>query len=45
MIVVPAGCLDDAVNMPPNAHISIESRADWDDKLETLPKLDGMPGA
>src|SRR4051812_38910056 len=32
-LLVPAGCLDSTVGIRPDAHIFVESRADWDDKL------------
>lgn len=44
MLVVPAGSLDDVIGIRPTAHISCASRADWDDGLEHLAKLDGLPG-
>ncbi|MFO1147406.1 MAG: GFA family protein [Alsobacter sp.] len=43
-LVVPAGCLDTDVGLRPTAHICCASRADWDDHLEDLPHLDGLPG-
>ncbi len=43
-LVVPAGCLDSDVEMRPDAHIYFASRANWDDHLEAVPKLDGGPG-
>lgn len=45
VLVVPAGCLDTPVGLRPEAHICWASRADWDDRLEDVPKLDGLPGA
>lgn len=44
LLVVPAGSLDTPPGLRPNAHISMASRAVWDDHLEDLPKLDGLPG-
>lgn len=44
LLVVPAGSLDSAVDIRPNAHICCSSRADWDSHLENIPKLDGLPG-
>ena len=44
LLVVPAGSLDSAIEIRPNAHICCSSRADWDTELETIPELDGMPG-
>lgn len=39
-IVVPAGSLDDAIAIRPDAHIFVASRAEWDEKLEDIPKRD-----
>lgn len=44
LLVVPAGCLDGALAIRPNAHICFASRAGWDACLEDIPKLDGLPG-
>jgi hypothetical protein len=44
LLAVPAGSLDTAVTIRPNAHIFVASRADWDDHLETVPRCDGLPG-
>ncbi len=44
MVIVPAGCLDTPVSMKPTAHICMSSRADWDDGLNEVPRLDGLPG-
>lgn len=44
MLVVPAGSLDDKVQMKPNAHLFMASRADWDNELEKVHKLDALPG-
>jgi hypothetical protein len=43
LLVVPAGSLDGAAPIEPNAHIFVASRADWDGELENLPKCDGLP--
>lgn len=43
MLVVPAGSLDDAPGMRPQAHLFTASRADWDDALETLPGFERFP--
>jgi hypothetical protein len=37
-LVVPAGSLDDAITIRPNAHIFVASRAQWDDRLEEVPR-------
>jgi hypothetical protein len=44
LLVAPAGSLDSPVAIRPNAHISWASRANWDEHLEDVPKLDGLPG-
>lgn len=44
LLVVPAGSLDDEAPLRPTAHIWVASRADWDVDLETVPRLDGLPG-
>ncbi|MFC5584756.1 GFA family protein [Nitratireductor kimnyeongensis] len=44
MVIVPAGCLDTPVSMQPTAHICMSSRADWDDGLSEVPRLEGLPG-
>ncbi|WP_298493904.1 GFA family protein [uncultured Maritimibacter sp.] len=44
LVVVPAGSLDGPVPLRPTAHISMASRADWDDDLAARPALDGLPG-
>jgi len=44
LLVVPAGSLDSEVPIRPNAHINVASRAGWDDHLETIPQIDGLPG-
>nr|WP_297111875.1 GFA family protein [uncultured Devosia sp.] len=44
LVVVPAGSIDDPIDIRPNAHICVASRANWDEHLENIPKLDGLPG-
>jgi hypothetical protein len=43
VVVVPAGSLDSAVTVKPTAHICYSSRADWDNALDQVPKVDGLP--
>ncbi|WP_223638608.1 GFA family protein [Rhodobacter sp. TJ_12] len=43
VLVVPAGSLDSAVKIQPNAHICYASRADWEDGLASLERFDGLP--
>ena len=44
LLVAPAGSLDGEVTLRPAAHICVASRADWDENLETVPRLEGLPG-
>ena len=44
LLVVPAGSLDSAFDMRPTAHICCANRAAWDEDLESVPRLDGLPG-
>ena len=43
LVVVPAGSLESSVSIRPNAHIMLGSKADWDDGLDEIAKLDGLP--
>lgn len=43
LLVVPAGSLDSEVPIRPDAHIFVSSKASWDDGLESIPALDGLP--
>ena len=43
LLVVPAGSLNSAVLIRPNAHIFMSSKACWDDALETIPAIAGFP--
>ena len=43
-IAVPAGSLDTPVSIRPTAHICFASRAEWDEDLAGVAKLDAMPG-
>ena len=45
LLVVPAGSLDDAIDIRPDAHICGDSRADWDNSLENVPTIAGLPGS
>jgi hypothetical protein len=44
LLVVPAGSLDGAAGIRPNAHIFSADRADWDNRLEDIPAFDAFPG-
>lgn len=43
LLVVPAGSLDSDLLFRPNAHINISSKAEWDQDLEKLPKINNDP--
>lgn len=44
LLVVPAGSLDSPVSIRPNAHICVADSAEWDRQLESVPRLDSLPG-
>jgi hypothetical protein len=44
LLMVPAGSLDSDIAIRPDAHIFCSSRARWDDALEEIPKMSGLPG-
>ncbi|WP_158966722.1 GFA family protein [Chachezhania sediminis] len=43
-LLIPAGALDDMPDIRPTAHLCWADRAAWDADLETVPRLDGLPG-
>ena len=43
LLKVPAGSLDSAIATRPNAHIFVASGADWDTRLEDVPRFDALP--
>lgn len=43
LLVVPAGSLDTAVPNKPDAHLFIASKANWDERLESFPKMETYP--
>jgi hypothetical protein len=43
LLVVPAGSLNSELRIKPNAHLFAASRAGWDEALESIPSLDGLP--
>ena len=45
LLKVPAGSLDSAIATRPNAHIFVASGADWDTRLEDVPKFDVLPSS
>lgn len=44
LLVVPAGSMDDAIAVRPDAHICFDSRAVWEDQIEQAPRIAGLPG-
>ncbi|MCS6622528.1 GFA family protein [Roseibacterium beibuensis] len=44
LLVVPAGSLDSQIHIRPNAHICWSSRADWDNDLASIQRIEGLPG-
>ncbi len=43
LLVVPAGSIDSALVLKPNAHIHISGKAGWDHDLEKIPKFAELP--
>ena len=43
LLKVPAGSLDSAIATRPSAHIFVASAADWDMRLEDVPRFDVLP--
>ncbi|WP_097459864.1 GFA family protein [Mangrovitalea sediminis] len=43
LVVVPAGSLDDPLQMRPDAHLFMASKAAWDHELESVPVFQGLP--
>ena len=43
LLIVPAGSLDSAVPLRPHAHIFCASRANWDEALETVARIERFP--
>ncbi|SOC21524.1 hypothetical protein SAMN05877809_11712 [Rhodobacter sp. JA431] len=43
VLVVPAGSLDSKTRMLPEAHICYSSRAEWDNNLDNVEKINGLP--
>lgn len=43
LVVVPAGSLDAAVGMRPEAHLFMSSKADWDTGLDAIAKMEKYP--
>ena len=45
LLVAPAGSLDAAIDIRPEAHICGDSRAEWDHDLETVPTIAAVPSS
>ena len=45
LLVVPAGSLDDPAPIRPDAHLFVSSKANWDDGLETIPRMEKYPSS
>lgn len=43
LLVIPAGCLDTEVSMPPTAHIFTSRRAVWEQAISDVPEFKGLP--
>ncbi|MGQ7869341.1 GFA family protein [Sunxiuqinia sp. sy24] len=43
LLVVPAGCLDTKVPIAPQGHIFMDSKANWDNKLDEVPCFNQLP--
>lgn len=43
LLVVPAGSLDVAIKLKPNAHLFMASKASWEAGLENIHSFDGLP--
>lgn len=44
MCMVPAGCIDGAVSTKPEAHIFMDSQANWEKQLASTKHYSGFPG-
>jgi hypothetical protein len=44
LLVVPAGSLDTGIEAQPDAHIFVASSANWDRRLEDIPRINEQPG-
>jgi hypothetical protein len=43
LLVVPAGSLDSDIDIKPDGHIYLASKANWDNELEKAPKFNVLP--
>lgn len=44
LLAVPAGSLDSDITITPNAHIFVNRKASWENKLERIPVFEELPG-
>lgn len=44
LLLVPAGSLDSDVELKPQGHIFVGSKANWDEGFELVPKFEELPG-
>lgn len=42
-VVLPAGTLDEGINLEPTAHIFYKDRVSWEDSLSNLTCFEGLP--
>lgn len=45
LLMVPAGSLDSAMSLRPTAHLFMASKACWDESLDSVPELAGLPAS
>ena len=43
LLKVPAGSLDSDLHIRPDAHIFVSSKANWDEALEQVPRVEKLP--
>ncbi len=43
VVVVPAGCLDEDIDIRPQAHIYMDDKGNWDHDFESIPKYAELP--
>jgi hypothetical protein len=43
LVVVPAGSLDDKINIQPTAHIFTASKSEWEESLKDAPRFENLP--
>lgn len=43
VLIVPAGCLETEIDIKPNGHLFISSKASWENNLEKIQKFEKLP--